>query len=730
MIKRFLTYVFIGSASVVLAQPRMGAPREERLRPTLEQLTATLLGESGASKEEILSAAAQRGQYLARLVESDPAQVLRLAISPDVRSTLSSTIRDLVEERVDLEGTLQVLIEDRHDGSRMLHFLDSDSGARFALHFASRVPHLLTGARVRVTGLRVGQAIAVESGSRHLQQISGATTESAQATALLPNTFGVQKTVVILVNFSNDQSQLYTIDQARTGYAAADDWYREASYQQTSLAVDVFGWFTLPLANTGCDTGQIQLLAQQKAAAAGVNLSNYLHQVYAFPFNSNCLFAGMATVGGNPSSAWINGATNTGILAHELGHNQGLYHSHALNCHPNVLTGTCGVVEYGDGTDAMGGGFGHFNAFQKQRLGWLDYNVSPPITHVQASGAYTIDAYEFPSTIPKALMIPRGTTGQSFFVELRRNIGWDRFLYRSGVFVHLVTGSNPDSCDLLDMTPETSPLSDDAFLDVGKTFTDPVTGISITTNSISATAASLSVTLSGSPPTLTPTPTRTATAGTPTRTPPPPTPTPTRTAGTPPPTSTPTRTSTPTPTPIGGSTWTFSDNFDGSSLGAWSQVSGSFVLSNKLLKNAPGIGTDLAVVPAFSGATQTAEADFTSVDNNQGPRFGIVLRYQDPRNYYLVSRQVGGSSRLVISRFVNGVERILATSPIANPATNVSFHLRGRVAGTTLWLDFNGVNKANVSNEATFTSGKVGILIGSNSRTTQYRADNFTASGH
>jgi hypothetical protein len=35
---------------------------------------------------------------------------------------------------------------------------------------------------------------------------------------------------------------------------------------------------------------------------------------------------------------WINGGTNTGILAHEFGHTLGLYHSHALNCHPAVVT--------------------------------------------------------------------------------------------------------------------------------------------------------------------------------------------------------------------------------------------------------------------------------------------------------------------------------------------------------------------------------------------------------
>jgi len=138
------------------------------------------------------------------------------------------------------------------------------------------------------------------------------------------------------------------------------------------------------------------------------------------------------------------------------------------------------------------------------------------------------------------------------------------------------------------------------------------------------------------------------------------------------------------------------------------------------------------VVSNLSGATQSAGADLTSVDNNLGPRFGILLDYQDPLNYYLVYRQVGGSSRLLISRFVNGVETILASASIANPARNVPFRLAGHATSTmtttTLTLELNGVVKASAT-DPTFGTGQVGILIGSGtSRTSQHQADNFTAS--
>ena len=144
-----------------------------------------------------------------------------------------------------------------------------------------------------------------------------------------------------------------------------------------------------------------------------------------------------------------------------------------------------------------------------------------------------------------------------------------------------------------------------------------------------------------------------------------------------------------------------------------------------MLENAPQPGNALAVVSALSGATQTASADFTSVDNNLGPRFGIVLRYQNPTNYYLIYRQTGGSSRLLISKIVNGVETILGSSSLSNPQKGVPFHITGSATGTTLKLDFNGVNKVTVT-DATFTAGKAGIMVGTGG-TFQQQADNFTA---
>ncbi len=64
----------------------------------------------------------------------------------------------------------------------------------------------------------------------------------------------------------------------------------------------------------------------------------------------------------------------------------------------------------------------------------------------------------------------------------------------------------------------------------------------------------------------------------------------------------------------------------------------------------------LAVQPGLAGATQMVAASFASTNNNTSPRFGVVLRYQNPQNYYVCYRQTGGSSALRIAKVQNGVE--------------------------------------------------------------------------
>lgn len=111
--------------------------------------------------EQLLTAAINREQRFLQLMEQDPKVIFQLALPANFRGSLPAEVQPHVEQEVEVEGMLQVLHEDRDHGSRYLYFLNLDS-EKLSLHFVSRPPMLLTGSRVRVRGIRLGQAIALE----------------------------------------------------------------------------------------------------------------------------------------------------------------------------------------------------------------------------------------------------------------------------------------------------------------------------------------------------------------------------------------------------------------------------------------------------------------------------------------------------------------------------------------------------------------------------------------
>jgi hypothetical protein len=468
--------------------------------PSVESLTQDLvrLGHQHAPLQTLRNAATARRQRLLALMESDPAEVLRVAVPAAVRAGLPAAIQPDVEEEVTLDGELQVLHEDYAKSSRYRHFLQTAT-ERLSLHFAKEAPNLLTGTRVRVRGVRLGEALALNGTGGSVQPLS----------SVAPNTFGAQKTIVILVNFQDNATQPYTASQAQSvAFTTTSNHYKENSFQQTWLVGDVAGWFTIPMSSTVCDTSTLASLAKQAATAAGYNLSNYTRQVYGFPSNA-CGWWGMGSVGGNPSQAWVRGTFSLKVLGHEMGHNLGLYHSKALECGAAVDTGTCSSIEYGDTLDIMGNPTsGHFTAFQKERIGWLNYGASPPIATVSTEGLYWIDTYETAGTNPKALKIPKSTdpnTGQKtwYYVEYRQAAGFDSFLagnlnVLNGVVIHLGTDSSPNSSYLLDLTPGTTSWNDPALV-LGQSFTDSNAGVIIAPASMTASSAAVQVTMTPQP---------------------------------------------------------------------------------------------------------------------------------------------------------------------------------------------------------------------------------------
>ena len=441
--------------------------------------------------------------------------------------------------QVQLQGQIEIVHQDFPDGhGKFVYTLKQADGTRMPMHFVKNPPtHLLSGDRVTASGQQSSSGLILYSGG-NVKNTGGGGGGSSSCTAdsgtncsttssiPVPNTFGSQSVLVILVNFQDDAIQPYSVADAQNLYFGTGNtlssFISENSYGQTSITGDVVGWFTIPISVTTCNPSQIATYAQQAATATGVNLSNYARHVYAFPTDSACGgWAGSSTVGGQPSETWINWS-NPGIqlIDHELGHAFGLWHSHALDCGTTIVCSNGTVDEYGDNMDTMGypqGPSPHFNSFQKERLGWLNYGASPSIQTVTSSGTYTIYPYEQAGPGPNALKVLQSTNPTTaaktwYYLESRQAAGFDAFLtdgtcpqcytqnQTSGILFRLGTDGDSNSSLLLSITPANpAPGWFDDSLVVGQSYQDSSAGVTFTPTAVSSTSATVQITMSNGP---------------------------------------------------------------------------------------------------------------------------------------------------------------------------------------------------------------------------------------
>jgi hypothetical protein len=425
-----------------------------------------------------------------------------------------------------VEGTLELEVSEQlHAGGRMTATFDysvrDQHGKRTRVTFAGEPPAgFEAGANVRIKGHRTGTGVAADGELTVLADVgtgAGAGEVAATGTTVQGSAAAAPVTkrlAVILVNFASNPVQPYTASYANgvifTNTNSVAAFYDEDSYGRIAITGDVSGWFTISYDTSVCDTAAIQTKADAAATAAGVVLSSYTNVSYVFPHIDACSFAGRAQLPG--SRSWINTISPTTpkihdwVVAHELGHNLGVNHANSYDCTTAGVRVTisasgsdCASTEYGDPHTLMGAWnpiarYPHNIAWHRLQMGSIDAADRRDVT---VSGLHTLGATAFADSSPKSLRINRkGSTAirHWFEIEFRRpDVLFDGFSSTSpvanGASIRLVADdAERRQSFLLDTTPSTTSFVD-APLAVGKTFTDPLSGVAITTVGIVTDAA-------------------------------------------------------------------------------------------------------------------------------------------------------------------------------------------------------------------------------------------------
>ena len=210
---------------------------------------------------------------------------------------------------------------------------------------------------------------------------------------------------------------------------SAKEFYKEASYGQQLLGGATAnngsgGFLVADVATPPCSNyGAIGTAAENAATKRGYNLASYTGILYVFNGVPGCGWAGLAYVGW--ARAWSNNTSALWVIGHELGHNFGLLHAGSLRCTGMAIgCGTAAsVAEYGDPFSSMGNSSntGHFNATQKDILGWT--TPSQTKTHTSGTATYTLSPIETGGLATYAVRVPTTNANRTYWIEYRQPVG-------------------------------------------------------------------------------------------------------------------------------------------------------------------------------------------------------------------------------------------------------------------------------------------------------------------
>lgn len=467
--------------------------------------------------------AAWRKSLFIEVMHYNPDAALFSLLAANERDVMNTLTHGCIESPTTQEGILEINHTDFLDGSgQNQYIIVTSSGKRIILHSAFR-PHinLISGARVRVEGFLIDDHLIFDGdseGSLKVLKYKSARFWGDSAHAAISASLGVQKTIVLLVNFQNTvQPNLTHTEVQDIIFNKVNSYYLETSYNKTSFSGDVFGWYAIPIDQT-CSFPSVRYYAMNNVPTGlAIDFTKYSRVIIIAPFGPSCSYGGTSSIGKQVlaskdgavevASAGIvasyvtpNNGESFMLFAHELGHELGVDHASFLDCGSASITSQdCAKVEYGNPYSIMGvtTSAGHMDAVHKYLIGWLD---ASNILTADADGSYVIEPIEINSPGAKVLKIPRGpNNSNSFFVEYRQPIGFDaQFpISNSNVFSGALLYSSSGGVRSMLIDAISPADSNNAALPLGAVFTDPLTGITLQTTALSPTALTIKANLAG-----------------------------------------------------------------------------------------------------------------------------------------------------------------------------------------------------------------------------------------
>jgi PKD repeat protein len=305
-------------------------------------------------------------------------------------------------------------------------------------------------------------------------------------------TTGMKNAIMIRVDFTDlpgvpfsDQTGTNTITGVNSFYQANS--YGLAGFRPIGEGSALTETFRMPQTAAYYGTNnyydKLRRDARTSATAAGYALSQYNFDLICFGNTPGWTWAGLGYVG--VAGVWLHGSFDTGVAAHELGHNLGLNHANFWDAGQDSAIGPGTNIEYGDKFDTMGSasaGQKHFNARYKNLLGWLP---SSDVISFTTNGVYTLHPHDLTNAAgPRALRVSRNAS-TNYWIEFRQIYTGNKWLM-NGVGLRWAQ-SGYQATLLLDTTPGSFDGKDDSAIVPGRTFSDPVAGIHITTLGLGGT---------------------------------------------------------------------------------------------------------------------------------------------------------------------------------------------------------------------------------------------------